>query len=199
MQPVDDEQALFLGDGHVIDMYIERDLYRSIYIDLDLERDCAAHLVQPVDDEEALLLVYGHVIDIYIERSLYRSIYIDLDLERHCAAHLVQPVDDEEALFLVYGHVLCARRAAAALSERRAKPVVEAVCAREDLGQQEVEQRPELVQRVLEWRARQQDAVRSLVLKQGGLRRDGSTIRPEYRREASGALVGLFRARAQYC
>ncbi len=43
--------------------------------------------------------------------------------------------------------------------ERSGKPIVEGVAAVEDMGQDEVEERPELTERVLNGRARQQHAV----------------------------------------
>ena len=72
---------------------------------------------------------------------------------------LVQAVDDKEALLLRHRQVLHRAARRARTGERRGEPLLEGVARREDLGQQEVEQRPQLGKRVLQRRAREQHAV----------------------------------------
>jgi len=72
----------------------------------------------------------------------------------------MQPIDDQQLLLLVQLHRLIAR----VLVDGHGEPLLEVVAAVEHLGQQEIEQSPQLSQIVLKRRAREQQAVVALVL-----------------------------------
>mmetsp|Transcript_13574 Transcript_13574/g.42695 ORF Transcript_13574/g.42695 Transcript_13574/m.42695 type:complete len:203 (-) Transcript_13574:773-1381(-) len=78
--------------------------------------------------------------------------------------HLVQPLNDEQLLLLLYHQVTIGRIGGSAYG---AEPLVERRRALEDVRQNEVEQAPQLVEVVLDWRAREQQALaRAIVLPQ---------------------------------
>ena len=94
-------------------------------------------------------------------RHLVGQLALDLGLfaaEEERADHLVQAVDDEEALLLRERHVVLLAL------EGRGEPLVEGPGALEDGGQDEVEERPKLVQVVLDGRPGEEHAVLEVVL-----------------------------------
>ena len=74
----------------------------------------------------------------------------------------MEPVDDEE--ILLFGELAFLFLLSADLGQGETEPLLEVIAAGEDLGQQEVEQTPQLGEVVLQRRAGQQQALLALVL-----------------------------------